>query len=319
AETERRIREQLPALTPISDGVSAAVARQYNENPYPRWRHGDYFGAQVPLPEYLHGLGVPTDHLAGANILIAGAGTGKQVMRVARQIRAARIVAVDLSAASLAFAKRQTDRAGFTGIQYGIADILRLSEASDLQNRFDMIECSGVLHHTGDPALGLANLAGCLKRGGIMHLDLYSRHARAAVYDARALITARGDAPTPEGIRAFRAHIIAMRLGQIPARPAAELLLARDFFSLSGCRDLAFNVQELTYDAAEIGALIRGAGLNLLGFRFEENASGQAFAQKYAARFPQDQYVRDIDSIAAFEQENPSAFLSMYHFFVQKP
>ena len=34
---ERRLRELIPRLTPIGDGVTANVRLQYEENPYPRW------------------------------------------------------------------------------------------------------------------------------------------------------------------------------------------------------------------------------------------------------------------------------------------
>src|SRR5207253_9596850 len=34
---EARLRTDIPRLTDITDAVSAAVQRQYEENPYPRW------------------------------------------------------------------------------------------------------------------------------------------------------------------------------------------------------------------------------------------------------------------------------------------
>ena len=42
-------------------------------------------------------------------------------------------------------------------------------------------------------------------------------------------------------------------------------------------------------------------------------------ARQYAARFPADSAMTDLDCWHVFEQDNPRTFESMYLFWVQKP
>src|SRR4029453_14664497 len=77
------------------------------------------------------------DHL---DVLIAGCGTGQQAVMTARRFAGARVLAVDLSIASLCYAKYRTDALGLNNIEYGQADILKLAS---LGRQFDLIACSG--------------------------------------------------------------------------------------------------------------------------------------------------------------------------------
>ena len=55
-------------------------------------------------------------------------------------------------------------------------------------------------------------------------------------------------------------------------------------------------------------------GLTFLGFEVDFRT-----AQLYAARFPADKAMTDLDQWHAFEQDYPYTFGSMYCFWVQKP
>ena len=92
-----------------------------------------------------------------------------------------RVLAIDLSLASLSYAKRKTDEAGLRNIEYGQADILRLGA---LGRRFDMVDCGGVLHHLGDPLAGWTVLRSLLHPGGVMRIALYSELARRNIVAA---------------------------------------------------------------------------------------------------------------------------------------
>ena len=59
------------------------------------------------------------------DILIVGAGTGRQAIEVAQQFFHSRVLAVDLSRTALAYAKRKSDELGVNNIEYGQANILR--------------------------------------------------------------------------------------------------------------------------------------------------------------------------------------------------
>jgi hypothetical protein len=61
------------------------------------------------------------------------------------------VLAIDLSAASLGYAKARTGALGVTNIDYAQADILQLGATG---RTFDMIQSAGVLHHLADPWAG---------------------------------------------------------------------------------------------------------------------------------------------------------------------
>ena len=85
-------------------------------------------------------------------VLVAGAGTGLQALQSAFGYGPdARLLAVDLSAASLAYADTAARHFGAGNIEFLVADILDLGQ---LDRTFDVIECVGVLHHMADPWSG---------------------------------------------------------------------------------------------------------------------------------------------------------------------
>ena len=209
------------------------------------------------------------------------------------------MLAVDLSRASLGYAKRKTIELGVRNIEYRQADILALSA---LEERYDLIECSGVLHHMQDPYEGWRVLRSLLKPGGRMRIGLYSELGRRAVVRARELIASQGYKPDAEGIRACRAAL----------RSRAEfqsIVRNEDFYSMSGCRDLLFHVQEHRFTLPQIEAMLARLQLRFQGF---ELADSQTLAS-YRARFKEDSCAH----WHRFEEEFPDTFSRMYQFWVQ--
>ncbi len=310
---ERALRETIVSMTGTGDRISAAVQTQYESNPYPRWlRTQTSFvaGSLAEIPRELF----PHADLEGVaetrpRILVAGCGTGQNSIATARRFRDPSVLAVDLSLASLAYAKRKTLELKIEGIEYRQADILALGE---LRERFDLIECSGVLHHLEDPFAGWQVLASLLEARGLMRIGLYSEAGRRHVVRARALIASEGFASSAEGIRRCRAAILARMDDELLARIARS----EDFFSMSGCRDLMFHAQEHRFSLPEIAAMIERLGMRFLGFEFPD---GGATAARYRTRFPDDRALVDLRNWHSFEQENPDSFARMYQFWVRKP
>ena len=143
-----------------------------------------------------------------ARILVAGCGTGRHPIGTARRFPDSSVLAVDLSLTSLAYALRKTRELGIGNIEYRQADLLALGA---LAERFDVVDCTGVLHHLEDPVAGFRVLRSLLRPGGVMRVGLYSEMARRHVVRAREFIAERGFAPTPAGIRACRAAILAQQ------------------------------------------------------------------------------------------------------------
>jgi tetratricopeptide (TPR) repeat protein/SAM-dependent methyltransferase len=304
---ELRIKAALPALTPIEDEVSRTVREQYEESPYPRW-----IKAGPPLqPSILTRRPEPV-----ADVLIAGCGTGFFTTEFARKARDARFLAIDLSRASLAYAKRMAETFDLTNVEFAQADIMRLGS---LGRTFDFIDSSGVLHHTADTWAAWRALLPLLRPGGLMQIGLYSELARQGVVAARRLIAERGYRPVPEDIRRVREIVAAAEDGS-PLRPIADW---GDFFTMSECRDLLFHPQEHRTSLPEIKSFLAANGLQFAGFILDAPTS-----DLFVTRFPDidrltgkarfDAFA-DLDRWHIFETEHPATFASMYRFWVFKP
>jgi SAM-dependent methyltransferase/tetratricopeptide (TPR) repeat protein len=297
---EATLRESIPTLTPIHDDVSRAVRGQYEESPYPRWSN---VARQRPAAGVTETIGT-----TNPDMLIAGCGTGQHSAHTAMRFPAARILAVDLSLASLGFAKRRARELGLANLEFAQADILELGV---LDRRFDIVESAGVLHHMHDPLAGWRVLAGLVKPGGLMFIGLYSELARRAIVQCRAFIAARGFPATPQGIRDARQVILAEMDDSVVRRLRTNI----DFYSVSGARDLLFHVQEHRFSVLQIAASVEQLGLTFVGF----DALDREAMAKYRTRFPDDPHMRSLANMAAFEADNPDTFAGMYKFWVRKP
>jgi Flp pilus assembly protein TadD/2-polyprenyl-3-methyl-5-hydroxy-6-metoxy-1,4-benzoquinol methylase len=307
--TERSMAAAVPQLTSVDDATSLAVQQQYEENPYPRWIKTMPPGEPVSFDAYVREV-LPAARLVPiertpVEVLIAGCGTGQQPVELATRLSSARILAVDLSRASLGYAARKTAELGLRNIEYGHADILRLGE---LGRRFDVIVASGVLHHMAEPFTAWRRLLDLLRPGGLMLLGFYSELARTEITAARAFIAEHGFTSDAAGIRRGRAAIAALP----DDAPIRLNMMAPDFFSMSECRDLLFHVAEQCLTLPQIARFIREAGLEFLGFQLSRDTAGQ-----YAAANPDDPTMTDLDRWHAFEQTRPHTFLGMYQFWVK--
>jgi tetratricopeptide (TPR) repeat protein/2-polyprenyl-3-methyl-5-hydroxy-6-metoxy-1,4-benzoquinol methylase len=307
---ELQLRDAIPCLTPVEDAVSVEVQHQYEENPYPRWTKVAAIKKATSFDKYIRLLlplspFEPTGKTT-CDILVAGCGTGQDPIETARLISNSKLLAVDLSRASLAHAQRKTRELGLTTIEYGQADVLNLAS---LGRTFDYITSIGVLHHMADPFAAWRSLAELLRPGGVMMLALYSNIARESVPAARAFIAASGFPSTPEGIRRARQAIMALPKVQL----ATKVLEWRDFYSTSECRDLLFHAHEQRFSIPQIKSALAECSMRFLGFCISPKIVGQ-----YRARFPHDRLLTDLDNWHAFEIDNPQTFESMYTFVLQR-
>ncbi|HEX9465203.1 MAG TPA: tetratricopeptide repeat protein [Alphaproteobacteria bacterium] len=313
---ERSLQGAIASLSPVKDTVSQAVRGQYEENPYPRWTKAGLHLRAEPLERIVRQLFPQAEFSARSfpersEILIAGCGTGRQAIDAATKYANARILAVDLSRASLAYAVRKTQELGVGNVEYAQADILELGA---LTRRFDVIECAGVLHHLRDPLAGWRVLTTLLRDAGLMRIGLYSETARRSVVKARAWIAAQGYSSSPQDIRRCREHIL--RLAADPAAAAAEPELAGlaqwGIYSLSECRDLLFHVQEHRFTLRQISSALTSLGLEFLGF--EDRLAIQAFRRRY----PEPAALTSLVAWHDFETANPDTFIGMYQFWCRK-
>jgi ubiquinone/menaquinone biosynthesis C-methylase UbiE len=308
---ERELESSIARLTPIADRVSRLVQKQYEESPYPRWiktvetggqhkQFDEYLRAMFPLAQ-LNRLGK-----SKLDILIAGAGTGRQAIEVVRQFSHSRVLAVDLSSKALAYAKRKSDELGVKNIEYGQADVL---EIDALNRRFDVIYAAGVLHHLADPFAGWRRLLAILAPMGFMNIGLYSERAREDIVAAQRFVAEKGYKPTPDDVRRCRNEF-----EQLPTEsPLRRIMSFADFYSLSELRDLLFHVQEQSTNLPQIARFLIDNDLQFLGFIHARHT-----LRRYHQLFPQDDAMIDLALWDRFEAGNPRTFVAMYQFWVQK-
>ena len=104
-----------------------------------------------------------TSYPAGSLVLEAGCGVGAQTVTLAQRSPRARFMSIDISPDSIAEARRRTDAAGITNVQFQQADIFALPFDAE---SFDHVFACFVLEHLSRPVEALAILKRLLKPGG---------------------------------------------------------------------------------------------------------------------------------------------------------
>jgi SAM-dependent methyltransferase/tetratricopeptide (TPR) repeat protein len=311
---EARLRTGIPQLNPITTGVSSDVREQYEENPYPRWLSLPGVPAPALLEEWIRETFPrfrrlePDRSTPAPEILVAGCGTGQSTLALAASVSGARVIALDLSRASLAYAVRMSRQYGIHNVEFVQADILNLGS---WDRRFDHIDCFGVLHHLAEPIVGWRILASLLRPGGTMYVGLYSEIGRQGVIAARSLVAERGYLSTPEGMRRSRVEIRARAKTDPDLR---TLVNSWAFYNMSNYRDLVFHVQEQRYTLPKIGGMLHELGLELIGIAHTD----PTVQQRYCARFPGDADQTNLNCWHQFELENPTTFESCYRLWLYK-
>lgn len=310
---ERRLGSTILCATGIEDTVSRAVREQYEANPYPRWVAMPAAMDRVHVDAWLAArfpdapiASLPTSD--ALEVLVAGCGTGQHPLETIRRFVNVRVLAIDLSLASLAYAARMTAALGVEGIEYIQADLL---QAAQLDRSFDVIESAGVLHHLGDIWTGWRALLRLLRPGGVMNVSLYTVRGRRDVRRARDWIAAHGYRATPEDIRRCRQDLMAL-----PDDWARRVCSSQDFGSASTCRDLLFHVQEKAVSPPELSEFFRAEGIKLVGIEVPTTIERQFRA--WCGKADGD-VLRDLTRWDAFEEQHPTCFAGMINMWVQKP
>jgi SAM-dependent methyltransferase len=314
---ERALSGSVPNLAPIEDDISRKVREQYEESPYPRWTHmatpqkpisygqRAYLQFSIIGPDREADLGPGGFPYSGNHeVLIAGCGTGQHPLRVAADCPDLSIVALDLSRASLGYAKKMALRQGIRNVEFLHGDIL---DVHALGKTFPAIESIGVLHHMEDPNQGLAALRNILAPRGLLVLGLYSERAREGVVAIRKYIEAMGLDPSAENIRRVRHQILTKEKFSEFSTPW------KDLYNMNGVRDLLFHVQEHRFTPLQLKALCEAHNLKFLGFVSLKAKTVAA----YRELFPEDLEMTSLSNWDRFEQANPQTFISMLKFICQ--
>jgi SAM-dependent methyltransferase len=134
------------------------------------------------------------------SILIAGCGTN-QAACYALKNRSSPVVGIDISEPSLGHEAYLRQKHSLDNLE-----LFRVSldQVASLGRRFDLIVCTGVLHHLPDPDAGLRCLRDVLNPHGVMSLMVYGYYARFGVYmmqEAFRLLDLQQDATGVENVK----------------------------------------------------------------------------------------------------------------------
>ena len=246
-------------VVPIED-VSALVARQYEAFVYPQpFEDIDQFVARGSFvmgdPSLYAPVLWPYGRPAGPlRILVAGCGT-VQAAYTAYMNRADEVIGIDLSEASLAHERFLQDRHGLHNLKLYRGDLL---DAAEFGTAFDVIICSGVLHHLADPGEGLSALRAVLGPDGVMVLMVYGQAARSGVYmlqDAFRRMRLQCDAHGVAEVRAI--------LAELPSHHCARhyIAMSKELEHDSALVDTFLHAQDRAYTVPQLFDLVDSAGL----------------------------------------------------------
>ena len=308
-EIENQISKSIKSISKINDRVSIKVKKQYEENPYPRWKNLGLSIEPRDIKAVINDSDLNLDLKKISNsespeILIAGCGTGQHAITTASKYKKSKILALDLSFKSLSYAKRKANELKINNINFIQGDILDLKS---IDRKFDIIESVGVLHHMDNPFKGWEILTSCLNNDSLMLIGLYSEKARQHIIQIKNKINKLKIQSNYKNIIKFRKDLIENDSDQwnlIKSSP--------DFYTVSGVRDLLFHAQEHRFTIKLIKEYLNKLGLIFLGF--EDKMVKEKFKKNYTNNF--DLY--NLDKWEIFEKNNPRIFAGMYQFWCMK-
>ena len=242
------------------EDVSTLVARQYEAFAYPQpfadlkaeIAKGYYqVGDPALYGPVLWPRGRPEGRL---KILVAGCGT-VQAAYTAYMNPTDEVLGIDLSEASLAHERFLQEKHGLSNLKLFRGDLI---EVGSLGEAFDVILCTGVLHHMADPPAGLDALRDVLAADGVMVLMLYGATARTGVYMLQDAFRRMGIAQTPDGVAEVRRI-----LKELPSRHYAQdyIRAADELKEDAAVVDTFLHPQDRAYTVPQLLELVEGVGL----------------------------------------------------------
>lgn len=188
------------------------------------------------------------------DILVAGCGTW-QAAKYACCRPDASVVGIDVSATSLDHTEQLRTRYDLTNLELRQ---LPVENAVELGRRFDLIVCTGVLHHLADPDTGLRALASVLKPDGAIYLMVYAPYGRAGIYMAQDYCRQLGIGTSRKEIE----DLVEVVKSMPPNHPLAVVLRsARDAAKTDALADALLNPRDQSYSVRQFFDLIARSDL----------------------------------------------------------
>jgi len=188
-------------------------------------------------------------------ILVAGCGTS-QAVRYAFREPGARITAIDISEASLLHTRHLANRYRLDNLELHHLPVERVQH---LRRSFDLIVCTGVLHHVPDPDLGLQSLREVLDRQGAMRLMVYAPYGRAGIYMMQTYCRMLGIGTSDKDLRDLGAGLDALPSDH----PIATVLRkAKDFRRPDAMADALLHPSDRAFTVGEVYDWLERCGMS---------------------------------------------------------
>ncbi len=244
----------------------------------------------------------------GFRVLVAGGGTGDDVVYLAEQLRGkqAEIVYVDMSESSMNIAKERAKVRKLDNITWFHDSLLNLEE--EKFGLFDFITCTGVLHHLEDPDAGLAALTRVLKPEGAMYLMVYATIGRTGIYQMQELMRRINNGVSESQQKVDNTKRVLANLPPGNWFSFNKISCKKDLSSDIGIYDLLLHSTDRAYTVSEMYEFVEQAGLTLSKLYNPDHPLGDFV-------FYPDTYLRDpqllahIKSLPVREQQAVSELL----------
>ena len=239
---------------------SEEVRDFYERMPYPAPRasldaHRDHYKNPDRRRAEFHLMWPAKQPRGGQEILIAGCGTS-QAARYALREPNARITAIDISDTSLRHTRDLQRKYNLKNLELHQLPIERVRE---MGRSFDLVVCTGVLHHLPDPDHGLRALRDVLRPSGAMRLMVYARYGRAGIYMMQEYCRLLGISASAKDLRDLGATIEALSADH----PISGVLRrAADFRRPEAMADALLHPQDRAYTVPELYALLDRCGMS---------------------------------------------------------
>src|SRR6185369_9452480 len=237
------------------------ICEFYTSHPYPPpienlERAREIYKDENVLRAEFHLLWPNKEYRADLDVLIAGCGTW-QAAKYAFVHPAARVVAVDVSTTSLEHTERLKQQYNLTNLT---TKQVAIENVNELDQQFDHIICTGVLHHLADPDAGLRALRSVLKSEGAMYLMVYAPYGRTGVYMLQDYCRRLGIGTSQEEIN----NLVAVLKRLPPLHPLlASQGGSRDFMKGDALADALLNPRDRSYSVPQLYEFIEHNGLTL--------------------------------------------------------
>jgi SAM-dependent methyltransferase len=292
------------------------VAKQYNKWTYPK--PIDDMESAVAAGYYEYGaphlfgplLWPERKDIQNLKILVAGCGTNSAAYN-AFVLPSAKITGIDISMSSLQhcqYLKEKHKLHNLTLQHLSLIDIDRLGE------KFDLIICTGVLHHLENPDEGLRALKKVLNEDGVINIMLYGQYLRSGVYMMQDLFRLLGCDQSQEDV-----SFVKETINNLPkTHPLhAYVKVSDDLQYDSGIVDTFLHPQDRAYTVPQIFSFALNNGLEFFNWEDRCNYSATSAFPMKGAFLDRLEKLSEKDRWSIIELCNFN--MAKHHFYLRHP